>query len=93
MDAGQPCPAFSARASTLARAAWQRVYADKVCPARAERGQLLQLLRQHLQDGLLRIGKRWLRQTRGIPQASVLLTPVNVGKLVAVLTGLWLPVT
>ena len=69
-DAGQPCPAFPERASTLARESWQKVYADKVSPAWAERGQLLQLLRQHLQDGLLRIGKRWYRQARGIPQAS-----------------------
>ncbi len=76
VDAGQPCPAFPTRACALAREAWQRVYADRASPFRAERGQLLQLLRQHLQDGLLRIGKRWLRQTRGIPQASRALTRV-----------------
>ena len=76
VDVSQPFPAFPQRASALAREAWQRVYADKASPARAERGQLLQLLRQHLQDGLLRLGKRWLRQTRGIPQARPALTPV-----------------
>ena len=78
VDACQPCPAFPTRASALAKEAWQRVYADRVSPVRAERGQLLQLLRQHLQDGLLRIGKRWLRQTRGIPQASRALATVHI---------------
>ena len=75
VDAGQPCLAFPSRASALAGEAWQRVYADKAAPVRAERGQLLRLLQQHLQDGLLRLGKRWLRQTRGIPQASAAVTP------------------
>lgn len=70
MEAAQGCPAFPERAGALAKAAWQKVYADKASPARADRGQLLQLLRQHLQEGLLRLGKLWLRQARGIPQAS-----------------------
>ena len=58
------------RARALASAAWQKVYAGGAGPARAERGALLRLLRQHLQDGLLRIGRSWFRQTHGIPQAS-----------------------
>ena len=70
VEAAQGCPPFPERARALAGAAWQKVYADGAAPARAERGALLRLLRQHLQDGLLRMGKTWLRQTRGIPQAS-----------------------
>ena len=70
VEAAQGCPPFPERASALASAAWQKVYADRAGPARAERGALLRLLRQHLQDGLLRMGKAWFRQTHGIPQAS-----------------------
>ena len=70
MEAAQGYPPFPERARVLAGAAWQKVYADGATPARAERGALLRLLRQHLQDGLLRMGKTWFRQTHGIPQAS-----------------------
>ena len=70
VEAAQGCPPFPERAAALASAAWQKVFTDGAAPARAERGALLRLLRQHLQDGLLRMGKTWLRQTRGIPQAS-----------------------
>ena len=70
VEAAQGCPPFPERARALASAARQKVYADGAGPARAERGALLRLLRQHLQDSLLRMGKTWFRQTHGIPQAS-----------------------
>ncbi len=70
LDAARACPAFPERAGALAQAAREKVYTDRVAPVRAERGKLLALLRQHLQDGLLRMGAAWYRQARGIPQAS-----------------------
>ncbi len=69
-DAAQACPAFPERAGALAQGARDKVYTDRVAPVRAERSKLLVLLRQHLEDGLLRLGAAWYRQARGIPQAS-----------------------
>ena len=70
LDAALACPAFPERAGALVQAAREKVYTDRVAPVRVERGKLLAVLRQHLQDGLLRMGAAWYRQARGIPQAS-----------------------
>ena len=52
---------FLARASTFAREVWQKVFADKVSAAHAERGQLLQLLRHGIVLNLLTASRTWCR--------------------------------
>ena len=38
--------------------------------ATVERSAVLSLLREHLQQNLVRIGRRWHRQKQGIPQVG-----------------------
>ena len=42
----------------------------QVVYATVERSAVLSLLREHLQQNLVRIGRRWHRQKQGIPQVG-----------------------
>lgn len=50
----------------------ERVVVDGVVAQRTSRAQVVKLLREHVQGNMIRIGKRYYRQRRGIPQGSVL---------------------
>ncbi|GAB7359408.1 hypothetical protein MBLNU230_g6057t1 [Neophaeotheca triangularis] len=47
------------------------VYIDGVVGKRQQRGEVLNLLREHVGANLIKIGKRYFRQKEGIPQGSV----------------------
>ena len=55
-------------------AAHQRntVYVDSFFKKRYDTAELLQLVSSHIQNNLVRVGKKFYRQKRGIPQGSVL---------------------
>lgn len=58
--------------SKLVQSKKQTVFVDRVVPLRRSRAELLHLLRQHVEQNMVRIGKRFYRQKSGIPQGSVL---------------------
>jgi telomerase reverse transcriptase len=47
------------------------VYVGSLCPEKHDRETLLKLLGEHVERNVVKIGKRFYRQKRGIPQGSV----------------------
>jgi telomerase reverse transcriptase len=56
----------------LGRKSKNTVFIDRAVRSTHPTGQLLALLRQHVSQNLIKIGKKFYRQKRGIPQGSVL---------------------
>ncbi|KAL3137379.1 hypothetical protein ABBQ32_006906 [Trebouxia sp. C0010 RCD-2024] len=52
----------------------QKVYSDQVVYSKVTRSATIDLLREHLQRNIVRIGKQWHYQSNGIPQGSCLST-------------------
>ncbi|KAL9044033.1 MAG: hypothetical protein Q9214_002802, partial [Letrouitia sp. 1 TL-2023] len=48
------------------------IFVDKVVPSFHQRGKLLSLLEDHVEGNIIKIGKKFFRQKKGIPQGSVL---------------------
>lgn len=85
MAVGRPTKAFTSRAnvglstrtftdslaSTNVNLRPNGIFVDGVVPQMATRSQILQLLTQHIQANVIRIGKKYYRQKRGIAQGSV----------------------
>lgn len=54
-----------------ARARRNTIFVDNIVPQKVTRTQVVQLLRQHIEDNVIKVGKKYYRQKRGIAQGSV----------------------
>lgn len=61
-------------AHQLADVLRRAVFVDQVRPATESRQAVLTLLREHIKDNIVKIGKSYYRQMIGIPQGSILST-------------------
>lgn len=65
---------FPAIAYQLADVLRRAVFVDQVRPAAEAREAVLALLREHIKDNIVKIGRSYYKQTVGIPQGSILST-------------------
>lgn len=65
---------FPEIAHQLADVLRRAVFVDQVRPATESREAVLALLREHIKDNIVKIGRSYYRQTVGIPQGSILST-------------------
>jgi len=63
---------FVHTASVLAQKLWNTVFCDRVVYPFVEKHRLMNQLRQHITNNMVKIGSRLYRQTGGIPQGSIL---------------------
>jgi len=67
-------PHFLNFAAELSASLRHAVFVDRVVYPHEAREYVLQLLREHVTDNIVKIGENYYRQTVGIPQGSVLST-------------------
>ncbi|KAI4161815.1 MAG: hypothetical protein LQ342_004506 [Letrouitia transgressa] len=58
--------------TSLANRKKNTIFVDKVVPSFHQREKLLSLLEDHVERNIIKIGKKFFRQKKGIPQGSVL---------------------
>lgn len=57
--------------SDTAQGRTRTVYVDSVVQKTQSRGQIIDLLKEHVETNLIKLGKRFYRQKEGIPQGSI----------------------
>ncbi|PFH53166.1 hypothetical protein AMATHDRAFT_39050 [Amanita thiersii Skay4041] len=67
-------PHFVKYAVELAQTLWGVILADEVAYQYTSREEILQLLRDHITENIVKIGENYFRQIVGIPQGSILST-------------------